>query len=379
MKIQSYSLTLCVIGVLSLLTGCSFSQETTPIVYEVVTSSGSSVLTGTYDASQWSHIAYINTLSGVGLINGEPATQNAALWVGTRLETLTGGYMEIIFRDHSVFRLEASSILEIKAGGLGETKVALESGTLWARVLKPFTDTSFFTLETDDVSAGVRGTSVLLRVMSGSTQLTVIDTTSSGTASWGITWNDTTGWSGSLFAEERIDAKKWETATGKTKVDIKNLILDDQIVRENTLRDLRYMQALSRELDTLTESGSREKILAEMQVTLPTSDELLSFFRDQTLRDHMTTQLKQWITVETFLREIDRQDALEKLEERTDMTEEEKKSLRQDLIKDILPPPVTVVEPPKAVVKTPQKSPPPTVKASSPIVSGESRRTVSGE
>lgn len=68
---------------------------------------------------------------------------------------------------------------------------------------------------------------------------------------------------------------------------------DDMFVQKNTIQDLRYMKKLRDTLDDpLTSSGTREKIIAEIAVTLPTKDELLSFFRDQELRTYVSTLLE---------------------------------------------------------------------------------------
>lgn len=55
-------------------------------------------------------------------------------------------------------------------------EVKLNEGDIWARVLKPFYDASFFTISTSDVSAGVQGTSVRMsKTLTGTTSVAVID------------------------------------------------------------------------------------------------------------------------------------------------------------------------------------------------------------
>jgi hypothetical protein len=51
----------------------------------------------------------------------------------------------------------------------------LLDGDVWARILKPLYDTSFFTIKTADVSAGVRGTSIRVKKIGEKITITVID------------------------------------------------------------------------------------------------------------------------------------------------------------------------------------------------------------
>lgn len=65
------------------------------------------------------------------------------------------------------------SFVKIASAG---SEVRLNEGDIWARVLKPFYDKSFFTISTSDVSAGVQGTSVRIqKTLSGTTSVAVID------------------------------------------------------------------------------------------------------------------------------------------------------------------------------------------------------------
>lgn len=95
---------------------------------------------------------------------------------GDTVTTGSGANAEIIFADNSIIRMNADSRLSfIKLASAG-SEVMLDKGDIWARILKPFYDTSFFTISTSDVSAGVQGTSVRIRkTLTGMTDVAVID------------------------------------------------------------------------------------------------------------------------------------------------------------------------------------------------------------
>ncbi len=83
--------------------------------------------------------------------------------------------MEIIFADSSIVRLAPNSKIAFIKLSKESNEMNLEDGTVWARVLKPFHDASFFTIATNDLSAGVRGTSVLIKKQKKISQVHVID------------------------------------------------------------------------------------------------------------------------------------------------------------------------------------------------------------
>lgn len=72
---------------------------------------------------------------------------------GDTLTTGTDGSAEIIFSDNSVVRMNSSSRLSFVKLASDGSEVRLDEGDIWARVLKPFYDSSFFTISTSDVSA----------------------------------------------------------------------------------------------------------------------------------------------------------------------------------------------------------------------------------
>lgn len=100
---------------------------------------------------------------------------NTTFIAGDSVSTDDQSELEIIFADNSIVRLAPNSKISFTKLSKESNEMNLEDGTLWARVLKPFYDTSFFTIATNDLSAGVRGTSVLMKKQKNVSQVHVID------------------------------------------------------------------------------------------------------------------------------------------------------------------------------------------------------------
>ncbi len=161
-----------------------------------------------------------------------------------------------------------------------------------------------------------------------------------------------------------------------------SFIENDAFARENTIKDLKYMKELRDKLQTsLTSTGITERLIAEIVITLPTRDELLSFFRDQELRAYVSTLLEEWVTLEKFIKEIDRQEQIDILSKRDDITEEDKNKAKEALYQDIRKKVEVIapkVEASKPKVQTVQAPAPKPATTRTPTVSWE-RRSVSGE
>ncbi len=72
---------------------------------------------------------------------------------GDSLTTGQEASAEIIFADNSIIRMNANSRLSFVKLASEGSEVQLDEGDIWARVLKPFYDKTFFTISTSDVSA----------------------------------------------------------------------------------------------------------------------------------------------------------------------------------------------------------------------------------
>lgn len=100
---------------------------------------------------------------------------NTTFIAGDTVSTDDQSEVEIIFADNSIIRLAPNSKISFTKLSKESNEMNLEDGTVWARVLKPFYDASFFTIATNDLSAGVRGTSVLVKKQQKISQVHVID------------------------------------------------------------------------------------------------------------------------------------------------------------------------------------------------------------
>jgi hypothetical protein len=153
--------------------------------YEIMTTESdvpeTVVSSGTVAIAPGAITAYLNRIEGK--VDKETSTGSVvpslgdSVRVGETVSTGDGSSAEIIFADSSVVRLAANSKLTVSKSDAGSTELDLDSGEIWARVLKPLTEDSFFSIKTSDLSAGVRGTSVRVARKKGKTDVDVIDST----------------------------------------------------------------------------------------------------------------------------------------------------------------------------------------------------------
>jgi len=219
--------------------------------------------------------------------------------------TLTWASASLVFIDNSIVRLSENSRIQItKKVGKG-IELSLLDGDIWARVLKPLYDTSFFTIKTADVSAGVRGTSIRIKKTTDKIKITVIDSyaTDPNLAGADIEYG-----TGKKFLPKEhsmeIDLIKKEQ---KEKQENKKNLLRDEFVRDNTQKDLVYMNTL----DSLAENPELKKRLTwEFKVTMPTKDEVEIFFDEGKIKSAISDTLKKgvWGITDTKMLEMIKKD-----------------------------------------------------------------------
>lgn len=247
--------------------------------YSVSTGSGKVEVsaTGTVKTETSSMLAYVSELSG----NIKKTSNNGAyflkksgeiLTIGDTLKTGDDGTATVTFSDNSVIRLNNNSEISFQKLTKDDTVLELKNGEIWARVLKPLYDTSFFTINTGDLSTGVRGTSLSITTQKGKTQLEVIDSFAETDEKRGVIvrYKDPKT---NQSIEERIQPKKriiLNTVGIQTvlKQDFKvDEIYADSFKRQSTQKDIILMDHLQK-----TSSGSKnlgDKISGELAVTLP--------------------------------------------------------------------------------------------------------------
>lgn len=207
---------------------------------------------------------------------------NTTFIAGDSVRTDDKSEVEIIFADSSIVRLAPNSKIAFTKLSKESNEMNLEDGTVWARVLKPFHDASFFTIATNDLSAGVRGTSVLIKKQKKISQVHVIDSFSEDpTKAWVVvSYKDLKNGSAKqdLVKPEQnftIDTEKWKVMTG---VITNTEAFKDRFIRRNTQKDLIYMNALQAEKKD--DTAMMERIKWEMTVTFPSVTwwEMQSFY-----------------------------------------------------------------------------------------------------
>ena len=101
--------------------------------------------------------------------------ENFSLYSGYGIETLGDSTATIVFSDESILRLEAFSRVNISTPSSSNINVAVERGTIWTRVLKPLLSGDIFTIDSDGISLGVRGTSLAVTKGVSSTTINIVD------------------------------------------------------------------------------------------------------------------------------------------------------------------------------------------------------------
>ncbi len=187
-------------------------------------------------------LAYVSdTIGSVTRISGSNTSKigkGETLRVGDTLRTDTGASIEIIYSDSSIVRISEGSSYELRTRDTGY----LGAGSLWARIIRPVTELGIFTVETSDLSAGVRGTAVLLTTSASGSECTVVD---SSLPKDSVSVRATTG-SGvietSLSPEESISTFDQREAK-KIKVNMQRLLAKREVI-QNLKKDILYLTSL---------------------------------------------------------------------------------------------------------------------------------------
>ncbi len=236
-------------------------------------------------------LAYINTYDG-DVVREQKGIKDTVI-TGMQLsewDSLTTGTdatAEIIFADNSIVRMNANSRLSFVTLSTAGSEVKLDEGDIWARVLKPFYDTSFFTISTSDVSAGVQGTSVRMsKTSSGTTNVAVIDSYSDKAENeWVLLkYNNPKR---KVWSEQRLKPENefvYENSGRKARINSFSgeIALKDAFIRENTKRDIIYIDELVKKKPD--NANFMKRLKWELSVSVPRKEEIPLFFDEPTLR-----------------------------------------------------------------------------------------------
>lgn len=183
------------------LSGCSLwpSGASEKVAWEVTADSGAALsgaqssASGSVETAPQASVAYVSQAAGT--VTKRPANGRArpvvagstALAAGEILSTGADGSASITFADGTTVRLAADSRISFSAIAADSADATLESGSLWARVLKPLGDGTLYTFRTADLSAGVRGTAVFLEASASGSEIEVHDSYSDQPQDEGVT------------------------------------------------------------------------------------------------------------------------------------------------------------------------------------------------
>lgn len=215
---------------------------------------------------------------------------------GERILTLKNAGASLVFEDDSVIRLSENTAFTVDVYTENETSTTLNKWSIWGRILRPVGSENDFKIVASDVSATVRGTSIVMHADQNGNleEIQVIDSYSDEGVEV-VTDKHTI----LLQAEEEVVVKE-EVVTGdetltqekeKKKTFVKNRIKIDEVleekkfVRENTKKDIIHMQRVveKREKTNNSDVKTTEKIRTEIRKTLPKDREVQSFFENEEL------------------------------------------------------------------------------------------------
>lgn len=308
MKIGAWTATAILAGIL-VWTVANRNESPSGAKYQIVTQSGAISQSGSVEAALGEVVAYLNRAEGEVAKDGGIASVGDGVRVGETVSVGNDSSAEIVFTDSSVIRLAANTALSIRAAAGNGTETELLSGEIWARILKPLTEGSFFSIRTSDLSAGVRGTSLRIEKTSKGTDVEVFDSTGNGAETPGVdvAYLDKDG----MEIRERIEPENgFALSTDKREAKKRKVPMTEamkrEFVRENTLQDLAYMRRLL-ELAEENASGSgltapilseiegrldkkslkelRSRLDKEVSATLPKREEIASYYSEPSIRE----------------------------------------------------------------------------------------------
>lgn len=267
-------------------------------------------LTGTSAVTSQGFTAYV--AEAMGAVSKKPASGRArpvtagvtTLAAGDALATGDDGTASVTFSDGTTVRLAQKSKITFTAIGNDAADATLESGSLWARVLKPLGDGTLYTFRTADLSAGVRGTAVFLTTDSTGSQVEIHDSYSDSAADSGATIDLGSG-SGTtqrhLAPRRRLLVPRFSPAaqtgslahtgsagTGSAAPAVREEPLDkaaalsDDFKRVNTQKDLVLMSRMIKERQL--PPAQRRKMEGELAQSMPSdAREALALVREHKL------------------------------------------------------------------------------------------------
>ncbi len=241
---------------------------------------------------KWSIIWYISDFSwnAFKIINNK--NNNIEIWeiINPKdvIITWDNWKISIIFNNNSIIRLNNNSKIEFNEINSKETNVNLLEWELWWRVLKPFYDLSFFSVNTSEISAWVRWTSFFIKKRKNDTLIEVINSYNE---------NEDKKWLTIEYIDPKTNKKNKEILLPKKSITLNKLekkinkkdIFSEDIFKNpfklwNLKKDIVYMDSLKK---LHNEPNIINKINWEISSTLPKKNEINTFFKEQLIKNNV--------------------------------------------------------------------------------------------
>ncbi len=164
--------------------------------------------------------------------------------------TWSNWIVSIVFNNNSIIRLNNNSKIEFNKIDSKETNINLLEWELWWRVLKPFYDLSFFSVNTSEISTWVRWTSFFIKKWKTDTLVEVINS---------FDKNENKKWLTIEYLDPKTNKKNKEILlpkksinlnTSEKKVNKKDIVLEDVFKNSfklwNIKKDIVYLDSLKK-------------------------------------------------------------------------------------------------------------------------------------
>lgn len=281
-------------------TQCRFFKDTSSSAQAITIDGGACVWTSSSSTSiisfnttgpytVWkSGAVSVQIFSGWVLTPSKPATDYEMMTSGSIIETGNDGAINVIFTDDSIVRVDKNSRV-IFSYSENNSNTLIQSGTIWARILRPFHASSAFTIESSDLALWVRWTAVMAtKQVSWNTEITIIDSWEENSGST-LRLKDSMGnltTTHVLYPNQTTSVNTATTTPSVTNANISSLLSINAFAHNNIQNDIIYMNQLLEKKWTTIEYQLRNwiKIKNEIIASLPNTSETGTYFQDNDIR-----------------------------------------------------------------------------------------------
>lgn len=291
-------------------TQCRFFKDNSPAAQAVSIDGGACVwtapsttsivtfnTTGPYTVGK-NGTVNVQIFTGGSLTASKAATDYEMMTSGSIIETGNDGSINLVFTDDSIVRIDKNSRVLVTYGS-NNSNTIVQSGTIWARILRPFHTSSAFTIESSDLALWVRWTALIVTKQVGwNTSVSIID---SGEENSGSTLrikdnlgNLTT--THTLYPNQATSVNTMTTSPAITSISVAALHSSNSFVHNSIQEDIIYMNQLLEKKWAVSEYNLKNggKIKNEILASLPVWSETGSFFQDTDINTMYTSLSKHF-------------------------------------------------------------------------------------